>query len=90
MPSWTTWPHMSHEETSRSPDSRMISGTWVIARPNREGYSSECLRWEVRQVAPLSDGEVLFRTLLLSLDPTSLNWLKLETTPPGHAANSID
>jgi NADPH-dependent curcumin reductase CurA len=56
----------------------MTNYAWVIAKPDRGGYSSDCLRWEEREVSPLSDGEVLVRTLFLSLDPTSLNWLKLE------------
>ncbi len=56
----------------------MRNQSWVIAKPSRGEYSSDCLRWEESEVAPLGDGEVLVRTLLLSLDPTSRNWLKLD------------
>jgi NADPH-dependent curcumin reductase len=56
----------------------MRNGAWVITRPNQGGYSPDCLRWEEREVSALGADEVLVRTLLLSLDPTSLNWLKLE------------
>jgi hypothetical protein len=44
---------------------------------NREAQSPrvrpDCLRCEERDVAPLAAGEVLVKTLLLSLGPTSLN-----------------
>jgi hypothetical protein len=56
----------------------MLNQAWVIRRPNRGGYSSDCLRWDEREVPSLREGEVLVKTLLMSLDPTSLNWLKLE------------
>jgi NADPH-dependent curcumin reductase CurA len=56
----------------------MTNHAWVISKPNRGGYNSDCLHWEEREVSPLNEGEVLVRTLLLSLDPTSLNWLKLD------------
>jgi len=56
----------------------MRNHAWVIEKPNRGGYSTDCLRWEERDFPPPGEGEVLVRTLLLSLDPTSLNWLKLE------------
>ena len=57
----------------------MQNQSWVIAKPARGEYSPDCLRWEEREVAPPGDGQVLVRTLLLSLDPTSRNWLKLES-----------
>jgi hypothetical protein len=56
----------------------MTNHAWVIAKPNRGGYNSTACVGEEREVSPLNEGEVLVRTLLLSLDPTSLNCLKLE------------
>jgi NADPH-dependent curcumin reductase CurA len=41
-------------------------------------YQPDCLRWMESEVRALEEGELLVRTLLLSLDPTSRNWLKLE------------
>lgn len=56
----------------------MKNAAWVIDHPSRGEYRSDCLRWEERDVRPLQDEEVLIKTLLISLDPTSRNWLKLE------------
>ena len=56
----------------------MKSDAWIIVRPSRGKYTVDCLRLESRNVRPLRTGEVLLRTVYLSLDPTSRNWLKLE------------
>jgi NADPH-dependent curcumin reductase CurA len=56
----------------------MHNEAWVIAEPSRREYNPECLRWEKSPIAQPDDGEVLVKTLLISLDPTSRNWLKLE------------
>ncbi|KKX57527.1 NADP-dependent oxidoreductase [Pseudomonas putida] len=56
----------------------MQNEAWIIAQPSRGEYSPECLRWERRPIAKPSEGEILVKTLLISLDPTSRNWLKLE------------
>lgn len=51
---------------------------WLINYPSRGEYNPDCLRLEKREVPVIGDNEVLVRTLLISLDPTSRNWLKLE------------
>ena len=56
----------------------MDTDAWVIAKPSRGRYTADCLRWERRVVPQLKAGEILLRTIYLSLDPTSRNWLKLE------------
>ncbi|WP_345750863.1 NADP-dependent oxidoreductase [Microbacterium rhizophilus] len=53
------------------------SGAWVVDHAALGEYSPDCLRWEERPVtAP--DGGVLVRTILLSIDPTTRNWLTLD------------
>lgn len=54
------------------------SGGWVIAKASLGEYDSRCLRWEERPVPPPVRGQVLVRTTLLSIDPTTRNWLKLD------------
>jgi NADPH-dependent curcumin reductase len=54
------------------------STAWVIAKPSLGRYSTDCLVSQNREVPQLQPGQVLLRTIYLSLDPTSRNWLKLE------------
>lgn len=56
----------------------MENDAWIIDRPSLGEYSPDCLRWERRASARPKEGEVLVKTFLISLDPTSRNWLKLE------------
>ncbi len=56
----------------------MDSTAWIIVKPSRGKYTTDCLALQTRPVPPLQSGQVLLRTLLLSIDPTSRNWLKLE------------
>lgn len=56
----------------------MTNEALVIQYASRGEYKPDCLSLEQRDVPPLQDGEVLVRPLLLSIDPTSRNWLKLE------------
>ena len=56
----------------------MENEAWIIDRPSLGEYSPDCLRWEHRASTRPNEGEVLVKTLLISLDPTSRNWLKLE------------
>jgi len=51
---------------------------WIVAKPVVGTYQPECLQWRETPIPEISDGEVLVRTLLLSLDPTSRNWLTLD------------
>jgi len=50
----------------------------IIQYASRGEYKSDCLKLEAREVPPLHDGQLLVQPLLLSIDPTSRNWLKLE------------
>jgi NADPH-dependent curcumin reductase CurA len=56
----------------------MANYGWVIAKAAVGTYSPDCLVWTQRPIPQLQPGEVLVKTLYLSLDPTSRNWLKLE------------
>lgn len=56
----------------------MTNKAQVIQYASRGEYNPDCLKLEQREVPPLRAGEVLVRPLLLSIDPTSRNWLKLE------------
>jgi NADPH-dependent curcumin reductase len=56
----------------------VINKSWVVAKASPGVYSPDCLRWQEAGVPDLKSDEVLVKTGLLSLDPTSRNWLKLE------------
>ncbi|MFI6247483.1 NADP-dependent oxidoreductase [Streptomyces sp. NPDC051016] len=56
----------------------MSNHVWVVAERSTGAYDPGCLRWEERDVPEPTDGQVLVRTTLLSIDPTSRNWLKLD------------
>jgi len=51
---------------------------WIVERPVVGEYSPDCLRLAERPVPEPGDGEVLVRTLLVSIDPTTRNWLTLD------------
>ncbi len=50
----------------------------IIQFASKGTYSPDCLKLEPRALPPLRDGELLVRPLLISIDPTSRNWLKLD------------
>ncbi|WP_139278531.1 NADP-dependent oxidoreductase [Rhodococcoides fascians] len=54
------------------------SGGWVIAKASTGVYDPTCLRWAERAVPTPRPGQVTVRTTLLSVDPTTRNWLKLD------------
>ncbi|WP_411567390.1 hypothetical protein [Rhodococcus sp. IEGM 1370] len=54
------------------------SGGWVIAKASTGVYDPACLRWVERPVPTPRPGQVTVRTTLLSVDPTTRNWLKLD------------
>lgn len=56
----------------------MTNQAWVITRASRGVYKPDCLRLEQRPAERPHAGQLLLRTIYLSLDPTSRNWLKLE------------
>lgn len=56
----------------------MKNQAWIIQHASRGTYSPACLKLEQSEVQSPRAGELLLRTILLSLDPTSRNWLKLD------------
>ncbi|GHE80696.1 NADP-dependent oxidoreductase [Amycolatopsis deserti] len=56
----------------------MRNRTWIIRAPSRGRYDPKCLRLEDRDIPALEPGRVLVKTRLLSVDPTTRNWLKLD------------
>jgi NADPH-dependent curcumin reductase len=56
----------------------MANHSWVIAKAAVGVYSPDCLVWTQREIPAAQPGMVLIKTLYLSLDPTSRNWLKLQ------------
>ena len=55
-----------------------INRTWIVERPVVGEYSSDFLRLVDLPVPRPGDGEVLVRTLLVSIDPTTRNWLTID------------
>ncbi len=55
----------------------MQNQAWVIQKPSVGRYRPDVLRLEQRQVPAPAEGELLVRTLYISLDPSNLVWLKL-------------
>lgn len=56
----------------------MKQKSWIVHKPARGAYDPSCLKLEERERASQAGAEVLVRTLLLSLDPSSRNWLRLD------------
>jgi len=56
----------------------MDTQQWVVAQPSGGRYSPNCFRLDEAPVQPPADGQLLIQTKLLSLDPTHLNWVKLD------------
>lgn len=56
----------------------MRNRSWIIASPSTDKYDPKCLQLEDRDVPALQPGRVVVRTRLLSVDPTTRNWLKLD------------
>lgn len=56
----------------------MNTRAWIVDHASRGKYHPDCLRLENRALPPLEEGSVRLRTVYLSLDPTSRNWLKLD------------
>lgn len=57
----------------------MQTNVWVIAKASHGEYTTDSLRWEARELPQIKRGQLLLRTVYLSLDPTLRNWLKLES-----------
>ena len=53
------------------------SHAWVIQKPSVGAYRADVLKLEARPEPEPGTGELLVRTLYLSLDPSNLMWLKL-------------
>ncbi|MET4538649.1 NADPH-dependent curcumin reductase CurA [Arthrobacter bambusae] len=54
------------------------SSCWVIAKASLGEYDPSCLRREERLIGAPAKGEVIVKTMLMSLDPTTRNWLTLK------------
>jgi NADPH-dependent curcumin reductase CurA len=52
--------------------------TWKVARASKGLYEPDCFTLVEHEVPTLSENQVLIETKLLSLDPTHLNWIKLD------------
>jgi len=55
-----------------------VNRVWVVERAVSGEYRPDCLRLVDGDMPVPDDGEVLVRTLLVSLDPTTRNWLTLD------------
>ncbi|RDS98312.1 hypothetical protein DWU95_43135, partial [Burkholderia contaminans] len=66
----------------------MKQKSWIVHKPARGAYDPGCLKLEERERPSQADGEVLVRTLLLSLDPGSRNWLRLDPAS-SHSARRV-
>lgn len=56
----------------------MTNPSWIVRRASTGTYDPACLELVDAGMPPLAEGKVLIRTELMSLDPTNLNWLKLD------------
>jgi NADPH-dependent curcumin reductase len=52
----------------------------VIAHPSTAAWSPDCLRVQDRELPALRDGELVLRSIYLSLDPSNLVWTQLDQT----------
>ena len=55
----------------------MSNLAWVIQKPSVGAYNPDVLKLESRPLPAPQEGELLVRTLMISLDPSNLVWLKL-------------
>ncbi len=69
----------------------MENHAWVVAFPSPAKYSPDCLRWERRELPALQPGQLLLRTIYLSLDPSNRNALTLKpnTAPQPLAVGDV-
>ncbi|WP_286794036.1 NADP-dependent oxidoreductase [Microbacterium sp. UBA3394] len=51
---------------------------WIVREPVVGEYSPDCIDLQTRPAPVAAEGEVVVRTLLLSIDPTTRNWLTLD------------
>ncbi|WP_342660458.1 NADPH-dependent curcumin reductase [Rhodococcus ruber] len=56
----------------------MKNQSWTVDRASTGIYDPSCFRMIEGPVPSAPDGKIVVRTLLMSLDPTNLNWLKLD------------
>ncbi len=56
----------------------MENPSWIVRRASSGRYDPACFEQVDSGMPPLTEGKVLVRTTLMSLDPTNLNWLKLD------------
>lgn len=56
----------------------MTNRAWIIDHASEGHYAADCLRLENIPIPVPGEGEVLVKTSLLSIDPTTRNWLTLD------------
>lgn len=56
----------------------MKNQSWIVDRASTGTYDLRCFRLIEGPIPSAPDGKIVVQTLLMSLDPTNLNWLKLD------------
>ncbi|NHU41732.1 hypothetical protein [Rhodococcus sp. A14] len=56
----------------------MKNQSWIVDRASTGTYDPSCFRLIEDPIPSAPDGKIVVQTLLMSLDPTNLNWLKLD------------
>jgi NADPH-dependent curcumin reductase CurA len=56
----------------------VINESWIVAKASHGIFDPSCLTWQQTPIPSVPPGRVLVRTVLLSVDPTTRNWLKLD------------
>ena len=56
----------------------MKNQSWIVDRASTGTYDPSCFRLIEGPIPAAPDGKIVVQTLLMSLDPTNLNWLKLD------------
>lgn len=56
----------------------MLNPSWIVRRASSGQYDPACLQFVDAGMPQAVAGKVLVRTRFMSLDPTNLNWLKLD------------
>lgn len=56
----------------------MENQSWIVDHASNGTYDSSCLRLVDGPIPAAPDGKMLVRTSMMSIDPTNLNWLKLD------------
>ena len=55
-----------------------MNESWIVARASHGLFDPACLTWQRTPMPQVPPGQVLVRSVLISVDPTTRNWLKLD------------